>query len=254
MRALIIVHDPGSQTTLVGERLVQHGIELVDLEIATFDDPSSDVPFPDPTDFDLIVPMGAIWSVYDEATIGTWIGRELEFLRAAGAAGVPVFGICFGFQALASAHGGRTIPADTPQVGWCSIESSVPDVIAEGPWMEWHYDRSDPPADAEILARDATCVQAFRLRSNLGVQFHPEVDLDHVERWLHGGGHELMTNEGRSVEELLADTAAHWPSAKAKTFRLVDWFLTEFVGLTDLDTSDLDPQRPITSSKDDRHV
>ncbi len=233
MRALIIVHDPGSQSTLVGERLTHHGVELVELVVATFEDPSSDVVFPDPTDFDLIVPMGAIWSVYDNDTIGTWIGRELEFLRAADASGVPVLGICFGFQALASALGGSTVPAETPQVGWYAIESDVPEAIAEGPWMEWHYDRSEPPADAEILASDATCVQAFRLRANLGVQFHPEVDLAHVQRWLDGGGHELLALEGRSADDLLADTANNWPVTKAKTFRLVDWFLSEVAGLVD---------------------
>ncbi len=235
MRALVVVHDPGSMPTMVGERLRQHGFELVELPIAPFDDPHSDVPFPDPTDFDLIVPMGAVWSVYDDETIGSWIGRELDFLRAADAADVPVFGVCFGFQALASALGGRTLPAETPQVGWFHVESRVPDAIASGPWMEWHYDRSDPPPDAEVLASDDTCVQAFRLRRNLGVQFHPEVDRAHVEAWLDMGGHGELEAAGISADRLLADSEANARLARPNTFRLVDWFLAEVAELdTDL--------------------
>ncbi len=244
MRALVIVHDPGSMPTMVGERLRQHGFDLVELPIAPFDDPHSDVPFPDPTEFDLIVPMGAVWSVYDNETIGSWIGRELDFLRAADEAAVPVFGVCFGFQALASALGGRTLPAETPQVGWFHVESHVPDAIATGPWMEWHYDRSEPPPGADVLASDDTCVQAFRLRRNLGVQFHPEVDRAHVEAWLDMGGHGELEAAGLSAATLLAETESNAALARPNTFRLVDWFLTDIAELeTQLDPVDeLDPE------------
>lgn len=240
MRALIIVHDPGSVAKVVGERLVDHGFEIVELPVAdSVDDPESDVVFPDPSEFDVVVPMGAIWSVYDDATIGSWIQRELEFLRACDAAGTPVFGICFGFQAIASALGGSTIPTETPQVGWFEIDSTVPDAIARGPWMEWHYDRSEPPPGAEVLASDASCVQAFRLRRNLGVQFHPEVDRAHVAFWLDHGGSELLGEAGIDADALLADTERHAGQARSNAFRLVDYFLStvaEFDLATPADT------------------
>ncbi len=96
--------------------------------------------------------------------------------------------------------------------------------------MEWHYDRSEPPPDAEVLAYDDTCVQAFRLRRNLGVQFHPEVDRAHVELWLEMGGHDEMANLERSSDELLDDTERNAALARPNTFRLVDWFLTDVAG------------------------
>lgn len=232
MRALVIMHDPGSLSTMVGERLQHHGFELVEFPIGrSVDEPASHKPFPGPNDFDLVVPMGAIWSVYDEDTIGSWIGRELDFLRACDSAGTPVFGVCFGFQALASALGGSTVPAEVPQVGWFEVESTMPEVLAPGPWMEWHYDRSEPPPDAEVLAYDDTCVQAFRLRRNLGVQFHPEVDRAHVESWLQMGGHDEMARMERSSDELLDNTERNAALARPNTFRLVDWFLTDVAGL-----------------------
>ncbi len=216
---------------MVGERLVQHGFELVEFRIGpSVDDPVSHEPFPDPASFDLVVPMGAVWSVYDEDTLGSWIGRELDFLRACDVAGTPVFGVCFGFQALASALGGATVPAEVPQVGWFEVESTIPDVLASGPWMEWHYDRSDAPPEAEILASDDTCVQAFRLRRNLGVQFHPEVDRAHVEFWLEMGGHGELEKLGRTGADLLDDTERNAPVARPNTFRLVDWFLSDVAG------------------------
>ncbi len=228
----MIVHDPTSKPVMVGDRLRQHGFELVELQLtSSVDDAHSDVAFPDPAEFDLIVPMGAIWSVYDEPTVGSWIGRELEMLRAADAAGVPVLGICFGFQALASAHGGVTKKAEVHQIGWFHVESSVPEAIAPGPWMEWHYDRSEPPADAEILASDESCVQAFRLRRNLGVQFHPEVDADHVEGWMNTGGYGEAEAHGVDGQQLLADTRRNVSLAKPNTYRLVDWFLAEVAGI-----------------------
>jgi hypothetical protein len=37
-------------------------------------------------------PLGAIWSLYDRAQVGTWIDRELDLLRRADEHGVPVLG------------------------------------------------------------------------------------------------------------------------------------------------------------------
>ena len=65
--------------------------------------------FPSADLFDAIVFYGAAWSVYDTATIGTWIGDEIAFARSAISLGVPVLGICFGGQMLAAAVGGSVV-------------------------------------------------------------------------------------------------------------------------------------------------
>lgn len=234
MRALVIAHDPGSLPTMVGERLVHHGFELVTFQVATFDDPRSDAPFPDPGEFDLVLPMGAVWSVYDEESIGSWIGRELDLIREADRRGVPVFGICFGGQALAAALGGEVRPSPEPQIGWYHIRSDRPDVLAEGPWMQWHHDQFIPPPGAQEIARDDVCSQAFVIGRHLGVQFHPEVDHEHVAMWLaideHGDGQQLESM-GITAQDLLDQTARCWEQARPHTFTLVDWFLSEVAGL-----------------------
>ncbi|MEM8921928.1 MAG: type 1 glutamine amidotransferase [Actinomycetota bacterium] len=223
-RALVVIHDPEERASIVGRRLVHHGYSLE--RFAVVDDmvqPRSDRPFPDPGDYDLIVVMGAIYSVYDTAAIGSWIERELDFLRAADALGVPVFGICFGGQALAAAHGGRVVRAERSQIGWYPVPEA--DGIPGGPWMQWHNDRLEAPPEARVLSVDGYGVQAFVLGRNLGLQFHPEVDRAHLDAWLAGGGLEELATAGVDATALVADTDRCVD--ENRTNALVDWFLAE---------------------------
>jgi GMP synthase-like glutamine amidotransferase len=231
MRVLVIVHDPGSEAELVGRRLEHHGYEQVEVALTTVpaDPVGSAAGLGEPTDHDLILPMGSTFSLTDPDRIGSWIHDELEFLRRADAAEVPVFGICFGGQALAAAHGGRVVRADAPQIGWCPLTPDVRTPMPPGPWMQWHYDRLEPPTDegVEVIAADDVGVQAFTLRRNLGVQFHPEVTRSHVQRWIDlGGGPELL-ELGIDVDELLERTGVIESEVVERTNALVDWFLDD---------------------------
>ena len=126
MRVLFIQQDHMSPTGPVGEAFADYGFEVQEFMVVPeehFRRPSVAVTFPDPLAFDAIVPMGAAWSVYDQDRIGAWIADELEFLRRAHHAGVPVLGICFGGQALATALGGTVVRAERPEIGWTTIES-----------------------------------------------------------------------------------------------------------------------------------
>src|SRR5689334_22551175 len=108
MRALVIQHDHICLPGAVGEQLLARGYELVlhqVVEADRFASPNVDTDFPDPTDVDVIVALGAPWSAYDFDAIGSWVLPELDLLRRAHREAVPVFGICFGGQLLALAHG-----------------------------------------------------------------------------------------------------------------------------------------------------
>ena len=108
--------------------------------------------------------MGSVQSVYDEATIGSWIGDELELIRAAHDAGTPVLGICFGAQAAAAALGGSVELSPITEIGWYHLDGEdVP--IDRGPWLQWHHDRFHPPPGAEVLATTPGVVLSLRTRA-----------------------------------------------------------------------------------------
>lgn len=195
------------------------------------DDPNPTVEFDDPGRYDLIVPLGSIFSVYDTDTIGNWIENELAFLTEAHRQDIPMLGICFGGQALAAALDGQVEKAPTPEIGWSSIESDHPDVLATGPWMQWHYDRFVVPPDATELARSDAGPQAFAVGRTLGVQFHPEVTAEIVNSWLDGAPAEELEKPGIDVGLIRAESNRLAPLAKARTERLVDWFMDDIAKL-----------------------
>jgi GMP synthase-like glutamine amidotransferase len=229
-RALIVLHDHASSSGYVGERLRERGFELDELLVVPeerFHDPGVDVDLPDPTAYDLLVPTGAPWSVYDHERIGSWVTAEITWLAAAVAADVPVLGICFGAQALATALGGATVRADRPEVGWADVESDLPDLVPAGPWMQWHYDRFVVPPGAVEVARNDVCPQAFRVGRALGVQFHPEVTADGVGVWLDHGGAGKARELGIEPDDLRRESASRAADARRRAHRLVDGFLAQ---------------------------
>jgi GMP synthase-like glutamine amidotransferase len=228
VRVLVIQHDhiclPGS----VGERFLQRGYELVVhqvVEADRFDSPGVDTKFPDPSEFDAIVAMGAPWSAYDHDAIGSWVLPELELLRRASAESVPVLGICFGGQLLALAHGGSVDKSAAPELGWAEVDSDDETLVASGPWFQWHYDRWETPADAREIARNTSSPQAFVLGRNLAVQFHPEMTSEILAGWLDAGGRTDAERFGLDADTLLRETCERDSASRDRAHRLVDAFL-----------------------------
>ena len=171
MRALFLQHDHLSPPGPVAERFAHRGYaidEAVVVSPENFHAPNKPFDFPDPREFDALVVMGAPWGAWDDETIGSWLLPEIEWLREADDLGVPVFGICFGGQLLARAHGGSVARAPRPEIGWTSIWTQEPELVGPGPWFQWHYDRWQVPPGARELARNSMASQAFVLRRNLG--------------------------------------------------------------------------------------
>jgi GMP synthase-like glutamine amidotransferase len=215
MRVIVVSHHGIDEAGFIAGAFAARGAEI---DVHLF---PADGPLPALDGVDHVVVLGAVWSVYDRAAIGHWIEDELAWLRRADQAGVPVLGICFGAQALCAALGGQVVPAPRQEVGWTMVEPLAPDLIDPGPWLEFHGDQCLPPADARVLARNDVCVQAFVLRANLAVQFHPEVDGPQLARWLDGESREAARRAGRDPEELIAQTVAEEPAAAARAGRLV---------------------------------
>ena len=222
MRALHVHHDPNSRPGLVGEVLAERGYEPVVHQVChTPGSPEGSPELPDLAEFDLVVLYGSRWSVGDEA-VAHWVEPELEALRRADRAGVPVLGLCFGGQLLSAAHGGTVERAEVPEVGWCHITPSSPQ-LEPGPWLQWHFDVFTVPEGARELARSDAGPQAFVLRRNLGLQFHPEADRAVLEGWMGDDADQLVA-AGIDPEPLLAEADRQRPEARRRAERLLDWF------------------------------
>jgi len=74
-------------------------------------------------DVDHVVLFGSRWSV-DDPQVAHWVEPEIDFIRAADRAGVPVLGLCFGGQILSVALGGTVGRTDHPEIGWLPVEVS----------------------------------------------------------------------------------------------------------------------------------
>lgn len=229
---LYIRHDPEADPGVVGARLADHGFVGEDLPVVqSMDRPNPVVEFGDPRRFDLIVPLGCIFSVHDTDRIGNWIGAELEFLADAQRHDIPILGICFGGQALAAALGATVEVSPDPEVGWVTVDSDLPEALAPGPWMQWHFDRFEVPSGATEVARTDHAPQAYTIGRSLGLQFHPEVTADLVNGWLDGAPPEELEKPGIAVDQIREDSNRLAPQAAPRTARLVDWFLSDVAKL-----------------------
>ena len=221
---LVIGHDVTPETVLVqsgtlGAWTAERGVRI---------EPGVAGPgLPDPAGFDAIAVLGSAEGAWDDSV--AWLADEIAYLEGAVAAGVPILGICFGGQLLARVLGGTAHRADGHQEnGWRTITSYEPDVIVEGPWMEFHFDTFTAPPTSDVLARSERCDQAFRQDRHLGVQFHPEITPAEFETWvarwtgtsIEDGFDEL----GISTEGLRAETAERQEASRIASWRLFDDF------------------------------
>lgn len=234
MRALFVQHDHVSPTGPVADRLRERGFEVDEIVVvdqANFASPNVEFAFPDLADYDLIVPMGAPWGAWDDACIGNWLLPEIAWVREALDRDIPVLGICFGGQLMSRALGGTVSRAPKPEIGWTAIHSDEPDLVAPGPWFQFHYDRWTVPAGATEIARNSVASQAFTYGRSLALQFHPELTAATLEGWLDEGGTPQVVADGQDPLALLAHTRAEEPSAVQRTVALVDAFVDQVARL-----------------------
>lgn len=234
MKVLFIQHDHVSPTGPVGERFRERGFETEEILVVPedkFGEPNVTFSFPDLRDYDVIVPLGAPWGAWDDACIGNWLTPEIEWIRAAVTSGKPVLGICFGGQLIARAMGGSVAPAPKGEIGWTSIWSERPELVSNGPWFQFHYDRWQLPPGAIEIARNPVASQAFLINNSLAVQFHPELNAASLKGWLDWGGDKKVLEDGQDPIVMMRQTEAEEADARARTFALVDAFLDRVSGL-----------------------
>jgi GMP synthase-like glutamine amidotransferase len=228
-KVLFLHNEHLATEALLGEAFADVGFDVHTFEVVPpehVDTPAIDVAFPDPTDYEVIVPLGARWPVYDDALRRSWVSTEEQLVRDAADAGVALLGVCFGGQLLAQAFGGAVERSPAPEVGWNDVASDRPELIPGGPWFQWHFDRWTLPPGATEIARTPDASQAFVLGRALAIQFHPEVDHALLERWLADDRNGEVASTGRTHDELRAATDKFADAAALRVRDLVRGFVT----------------------------
>lgn len=227
-KVLFIYNDHVAPEAMLGEAFAECGFDVDTFTVVPPERsaaPAGDVVFPDPAGYDVIVPLGARWPVYDDALRRTWVGTEMQMLRDAADAGVGLLGVCFGGQLLAQAFGGSVARSTTPEIGWCHVDTDNADLVPGGQWFQWHFDSWTLPPGATEIARTAHASQAFVLGPALALQFHPELDHPLLELWLADDLTGEAADAGYTHDELRSRTSELVDGAAARIRLLVRGFL-----------------------------
>lgn len=189
--------------------------------------------FPQSLDgYDGIYLSGSPHGAYEDVP---FIHREHDVILDAAERDVPMLGVCFGSQILASALCGRdqVFRRSFCEIGYKDLpmtEAARDDVVAGGlgdsvHMFVWHNDeiRAEHP-DITILASSDLCPnQIWRWRDApaWGIQGHPEITRDQALLWFEEH-RERMEKDGANIEELkvTADEAAE---AKTMLTRFADF-------------------------------
>ena len=185
------------------------------------------------SNLDLLVILGGPIGAYEEAEY-PFLNAELGLLERRLAADRPTLGICLGAQLMARALGARVFPGPAKEIGWGDLQLTPAGLTSplrhlDGhPVLHWHGDTFDLPEGCELLASTRVCRnQAFARGPNLlGLQFHPEVLVASIEKWLIGHAIELAS-AGIRPSSLRRDTATFGPALEDKAAALLrDWLAT----------------------------
>lgn len=218
MRALLIANAGDADAGFVGDRFRHHGFAFTECHRERLGE------WPALDGHDLVLLLGSEWSVY-WPHVADEVAAETALIREVHRRGIPQFGICFGNQSMAAALGGTVERAREPEVGWYDVVTDRPDIVAEGPWLQWHYDVVTVPPGADELARSPVGPQAWRLGRSFATQFHPEATESMLSRWTTGGGADELARLGSTPEQLMAETRANTAVSREHADHLVDWFV-----------------------------
>lgn len=187
MEIVALVHGDGGGPSLFRGVLERLGASVTDVRLHRGETPERA-----PRDYDAVMSFGGTMHPHEHEA-HPWLGAEIAYLEEALAADVPTLGVCLGAQLLARAAGGEVVRAAQKEIGWIAVD--LTEAAAEDPLFselprrfrsfQWHEYAAGVPPGAVELARNEVCPQAFRLGHGAwGVQFHPEVTLEQLVRWI----------------------------------------------------------------------
>lgn len=176
-------------------------------------------------DYDAVILLGSAESVANNTL--EWIANDLIALKKCIENRIPVFGICFGAQMIATALGGVVRTLNESELGWFNLPTGIDIISRGGPWFQWHHDWISLQDKTWILAGDKDRIQAFRKDNAIGLQFHPEVTEEIVNMWLDLN----YDNESQVLgleEKVVKGNKQNMGGNRERSFQLYDYLFSLF--------------------------
>lgn len=155
-----------------------------------------------------IILGGSVNSPLDSAW---WIRGEEDFIRGAAELRIPMLGICFGHEIMASALGGKLEKSRGMHLALSEVEVTDDDPLFDGLPNKFHalfshsVYVSNIPRGFKSIARADRCKIAAMRHIDFpfwSVQFHPEIDIDikkYDRVWRPLSDEEIVSQEGGRV-------------------------------------------------------
>ena len=214
-KILVIQHNDDDNLNDLAQPFLEAGLEIVQWHAE-----KTPAPVDSLDGFSGLVSLGAFAGVEDEAET-SWMPLERKLIEAALELEMPVLGLCFGSQLLASVAGAEVGKSGRPEVGWYQVQMS--EEAAKDPLMsvlgpepeviQYHYDTfkwSEVPQNLTILGTANGMNQAFRVGKNAwGTQFHIEMNLPTMLGWI-ASYPRAFEKAGNVPAEQVEETRKNW--------------------------------------------
>lgn len=187
-RILVFQHIAAEHPGIFRDFLAADGIEWDAVEL------DEGEVIPELNDYDGLWVMGGPMDVWEEDQY-PWLKTEKQAIREAVLERrMPYLGFCLGHQLLADALGGEVGPAQNPEIGILTIETTAAgenspflrDIPASMKCLQWHSaEVKTAPPGAEVLVSSERCkIQALAVGSHaFSVQYHIEITPATVSEW-----------------------------------------------------------------------
>lgn len=145
-----------------------------------------------------------------------FLQQEIDLLKKRLDDNKPTLGICLGAQLIAKALGANVYAGDVKEIGWSTLslpylDQNILSPLLDIPVLHWHGDTFDLPQNTKHLASsDDYPNQGFQFKNALALQFHLEVDDEHLEKWLIGHTCELR-QANINIKKLREDNKKYAP-------------------------------------------
>lgn len=178
----VVCEGPGYLGTFLERKNIPYDVICIDEDITvpqSLDDVSG------------LVFMGGSMNVTDPLQ---WISDEKKLIRNAINKNIPVMGICLGAQLMSAALGGEITHDPYMEIGWHAVKPDsehydnewLKDLPQEFIPFHWHADTfSIPEGATALLHSDCRKNQAFTIKNSIAIQFHLEMTIEMIEKWVY---------------------------------------------------------------------